>query len=73
LLSGEVFHQAQPFQEHAMANPPKKLEPWEVTVYLVLTFVGILASVAFPPLWLIYIFGGCYWLAYQGAKRGRKD
>jgi hypothetical protein len=56
-----------------MTNQPNKLQPWETAIYLVLTLVGVLASVAFPPLWLVYIFGGVYWLAYQGAKRGRKD
>lgn len=56
-----------------MTNQPKKLEPWEKTVFIVLICVGILASIAFPPLWIVYLFGGVFWFAYQGTKRGRRD
>ena len=51
----------------------KPLEPWEKAIFLVLILIGILASVAFPPLWIVYLLGGVVWFAYQATKRGRKD
>ena len=54
-----------------MTEPSTPWSKGKIAACTGILIAGVLAGLAYPPLWLAYVAGGAGWLAYQDGKKKR--